>query len=372
MAQIAVTILNPSNHRSAHLVETRLRVDEVIPQIVAQLRLPERATYQLFPLGSDHALPADETLAQMGVPAGAELHLKPVRNAILKAILDKLYDAAKGYVEEQAWEFAKEKLEELLALDPTYPDPLGLEAAVAAHAGALQNAPQGMPPTERFSPRSQPAPPSRPFPASAPGVPRTSTPAPPPNAAPNAGRAYELKPDAAKGSGMSCMGITLMIVGVVVAGGIALVGTVLYLPGFLDEMAARWGVPLPGTVVLGTGDVQVTLRWQGDADLDLHVVDPNGEEIWFANPQSASGGELDVDANGACEGLARPVENVYWPIGGAPSGVYEVYVDYYQLCDVTAPVDYEVTITLDGEVVDSIDAQITNAGEQHPVSSFNY
>lgn len=379
MAQIAVTILDPTSHRSAHLVETRLPVRDIIPPIAAQLRLPERATYQLFPLGSEHALPADESFAELGVPAGAELQLKPVRNPILKAILDKLYDEAKEYVEEQAWEFAKGKLEELLALDPTYPDPLALEAAVAAHAGALRSVPQGTPPTERLtppsqSPRSQATSTPRPFAASASGMSRTTMPTAPstPPSPANPGRAYQLTPEAAKRSGASCLGVTLMIVGVVVAGSLALVAARFFLPSFLDNMAARLGVALPGTVVLGTGDVQVTLRWTGDADLDLHVVDPNDEEIWFANAQSASGGELDVDANGSCEGLARPVENVYWPIGRAPAGTYEVYVQYYQLCDVTAPVDYEVTITLDGEVMDRINAQITNVGEQHPVSSFDY
>ena len=29
---------------------------------------------------------------------------------------------------------------------------------------------------------------------------------------------------------------------------------------------------------VGTGDVQVTLAWDADSDVDLHVIDPNGEE----------------------------------------------------------------------------------------------
>ena len=370
MAQIAVTILDPSNFRSAHLIETRLPIREVIPPIVARLNLPERATYQLFSLGGDNALPADKTPAEIGIPAGAELQLKPVRNAILKAILDKLYDEAKGYIADQAWEFAKAKLEELLVLDPTYPDPLGLEAAVVAHAGALRS----VPPTEQLTPTPQPTSAARPFPTSTAGMAGAgrATVAAIPTTPPNAGRAYQLNPDAAKGSGASCLGITMMIVGVVVAGSIALTGAAIFLPGFLDDMASRLGIAFPGSVVLGTGDVQVTLRWAGDADLDLHVIDPNGEEIWFANTESASGGILDVDANGACEGLEHPVENVYWPTGVAPGGRYEVYVEYYQLCGVSVPVDYEVTIRLDGEVADRIDAQISTVGERHPVSSFDY
>src|SRR5690349_15886733 len=146
MAQIAVTILDPGNKRSAQLVETRLPIRDVIPPIVSQLRLPEQASYQLFLLGNENALPAEKSLAESGIPAGAELQLKPVRSQILKTILEKLYDEAKGYVEEQAWDSAKAKLEALFALDPYYPDPLALEKAVASHVAFMRT----IPPTEQF------------------------------------------------------------------------------------------------------------------------------------------------------------------------------------------------------------------------------
>src|SRR5690606_2935905 len=43
---------------------------------------------------------------------------------------------------------------------------------------------------------------------------------------------------------------------------------------------------------LGTGDVQITLRWESDADLDLHVTEPNGTEIWYADKgPTATGGQ---------------------------------------------------------------------------------
>lgn len=57
---------------------------------------------------------------------------------------------------------------------------------------------------------------------------------------------------------------------------------------------------LTETVVLGTGDVQVTLRWVGTNDLDLHVTDPAGETIYFGNRSSGSDGQLDVDSNAGC------------------------------------------------------------------------
>jgi hypothetical protein len=372
MAQIAVTIIDPSNNRSAHLVETQIAVREVIPPVVKRLKLPERASYQLFPVGSENALPADRTLAENFVPAGAELALRPVRNQILKAILDKLYEDAQGYIEEQAWELAKEKLQEVFRLDPNYPDVRGLERVVAAQAGALRSGTR----TQGMGQRSQPAPAGRPTGGSTSGTNFSSTAATGTTSSSTVSSsgsgAYQLAPQAAKSSGASCIGIVLLVAGVVVAGGIALAGAAIFLPGMLNNLAANLGISLPGTVVLGTGDVQVTLRWEGEADLDLHVVDPNGELIWFGNDQSASGGILDVDANGACEGLAQPVENIYWPTGVAPTGEYAVSVVYYQTCGHSAPVDYEVTITIDGNIADRINAQITNEGEQHPVSTFQY
>lgn len=79
--------------------------------------------------------------------------------------------------------------------------------------------------------------------------------------------------------------------------------------------------------VLQTGDVQVTLRWDTSDDLDLIVVDPAGSVVDFGSPRSPSGGQLDVDANGFCQTQSfTPVENIFWPNGGAPNGEYLAYV----------------------------------------------
>ena len=78
----------------------------------------------------------------------------------------------------------------------------------------------------------------------------------------------------------------------------------------------------------GYGDVQITLRWTNTADLDLHVLDPNGEEIYWDNDYSSSGGRLDVDdING------YGPENIYWPKNEAPNGNYEVHVHHYPWTD---------------------------------------
>ena len=114
-----------------------------------------------------------------------------------------------------------------------------------------------------------------------------------------------------------------------------------------------------GFPALGTGDVQVTLYWTGEADLDLHVVDPAGEEIYSGHMFSASGGMLDGDVNWPCGPGPSPVENVFWPRGGAPSGEYRVLVNYYRDCKDQGPVTWTVMVRVNGAVVATRTGTIT-------------
>ena len=85
-----------------------------------------------------------------------------------------------------------------------------------------------------------------------------------------------------------------------------------------------------GEVSAKGGDIQISLSWHNYNDLDLHCVDPAGEEIFFAHRMSArTGGELDIDQNARPPYILAPVENIYWPVGGAPPGLYRIYVVYY-------------------------------------------
>ncbi len=84
---------------------------------------------------------------------------------------------------------------------------------------------------------------------------------------------------------------------------------------------------------VGSGDFQATLTWTGDSDMDLHVIDPSGAEISFSLPTSSSGGQLDRDEIPSCGEGGRHAENIFWPVGAAPSGTYQVFVVHFSSCD---------------------------------------
>jgi len=102
---------------------------------------------------------------------------------------------------------------------------------------------------------------------------------------------------------------------------------------------------------VGTGDIQISASWTDTADVDLHVIDPNGEHIYFGHRDAASGGTLDLDANAACTKNTLPDgskayvsnENVVWATGEAIPGTYKVFLDYWSDCGV-AKTDWVVTI----------------------------
>ena len=80
---------------------------------------------------------------------------------------------------------------------------------------------------------------------------------------------------------------------------------------------------------VGGGDLQFSLSWSTPADLDLHVVDPLACRVYYANKQcSPSGGRLDLDSNVSCR-AGPALENVFYPTGSAPAGLYEVQVVTY-------------------------------------------
>ena len=114
-------------------------------------------------------------------------------------------------------------------------------------------------------------------------------------------------------------------------------------------------------VVGFTGNVQVSVSWDAPSDVDLHVVEPNGNDIYYGNPVSSTGGQLDVDSNAGCSIDGRQIENIRWS-GPAPAGTYTVRVDYWDACGV-ARTNYLVTVK-NGASTQTFSGSFTGAGDQ--------
>ena len=106
------------------------------------------------------------------------------------------------------------------------------------------------------------------------------------------------------------------------------------------------------------GALVIALTWDTEADVDLHVVDPLGNEIYHGAPSSqdafapnssastVSYGILDVDSNADCVIDGFRQEDVAWA-NAPPSGHYLVRVDTPSLCGQTSA-HWTVRVTLYG------------------------
>ena len=83
--------------------------------------------------------------------------------------------------------------------------------------------------------------------------------------------------------------------------------------------------PVYFTATVSSAQITIRLDWSKhscNTDIDLHVVDPNGEKIYYRHMYSASGGYLDRD-----DVVGPGPEHIRW--SDAPAGVYKIYVHYY-------------------------------------------
>ncbi|MBN1962908.1 MAG: hypothetical protein JW841_18400 [Deltaproteobacteria bacterium] len=145
-------------------------------------------------------------------------------------------------------------------------------------------------------------------------------------------------------------------------------GTVPVIVRAVDSLG-RFGPPsalnFKAVSLAVTGAMVLSLSWDNSADLDLHVEQPNGVEIWSKNinaymppalgeTQAADDivlgyGILDFDSNAQCISDGRHQENVIWRDWPA-NGQYLVRVDTYSLCG-QASAPWHVEAILDGEVI---------------------
>ncbi len=121
-----------------------------------------------------------------------------------------------------------------------------------------------------------------------------------------------------------------------------------------------------------TGQIRATLIWNNRNDLDLHMITPTGEEIFYGNSLSASGGQLDVDMNVNGE-TTKPVENIFWSIhSDPPEGPYEVFVRNYGYHE---PLRGETEFIVDlkfGSETSRFEGTVKGTGQRSDVVAFRF
>lgn len=107
-------------------------------------------------------------------------------------------------------------------------------------------------------------------------------------------------------------------------------------------------------------DARVVLQWDDDgADLDLHVVEPSGEECWAGNRRVSSGGELALEA--------KRIE--CYALGSAPPGRYRVRGRCFR-APVGRPVEARVTLFLYEKPERSETVVLSGGGEEADLFAF--
>lgn len=87
--------------------------------------------------------------------------------------------------------------------------------------------------------------------------------------------------------------------------------------------ATRRAAELRGQVEVAEADILATITWNTDnTDVDLHVIEPSGEECYYSHPKTLSGGRL-----------TRDVTQGYGPemyvLPKAPAGEYQLRAKYF-------------------------------------------
>lgn len=106
---------------------------------------------------------------------------------------------------------------------------------------------------------------------------------------------------------------------------------------------------------VNSGELHAALIWNDIADLDLHVITPSGEHMYFGHKESRCGGWLDVDMNAGGQQSLEPIENIFW--ASSPSGRYEFYVHNFNnktcnstvFTDAKRKVPFRVRLTKNGQ-----------------------
>lgn len=113
-----------------------------------------------------------------------------------------------------------------------------------------------------------------------------------------------------------------------------------------------------------TGSLQVNLSFNNNKDVDLYVVCPDGEKIYYANSGyfyeingKIQGCGLDVDSNPGCLIDGINSENIFFSKESLQAGKYEVWINMFENCNSSIATNWIVTARHEGKLLS------TNSGQ---------
>ena len=113
---------------------------------------------------------------------------------------------------------------------------------------------------------------------------------------------------------------------------------------------------------VGGGGIQVTLFWNQENDIDLWLIEPDGNKIYYAAKNSVAGdGYLDFD-----NVIAYGPENIYFT-DNIPDGTYKVQVHYFSGSPVT---NWSISVTACGSTA-AFSGALDASGDVDDVFTFD-
>lgn len=98
------------------------------------------------------------------------------------------------------------------------------------------------------------------------------------------------------------------------------------------------------------GVLRCSLHWFNYDDLDIHVIEPNRNEIYYGHKGSATSGQLDIDMNAGSGKSRDAVENIIWTDPNQMrEGIYELRVNNFAKRE-SIDVGFECEIECNGKL----------------------
>jgi len=121
------------------------------------------------------------------------------------------------------------------------------------------------------------------------------------------------------------------------------------------------------------GVLRCSLSWFNYDDLDLHCVEPGGNEIAFFSKRShVSDGHLDVDMNAGGGTTRQAVENIIWTNKSKmKEGTYKLFINNYRKRE-SIDVGFEAEIECNGELYTFAYDKALRDGENVQVAKFKF